>query len=291
MKRLVFVPVLVAALACALPGVAGREAAGETGADRGQRPAGDGEERRRLPAHGHDLQHAAGATARPGCASICARAQTTSRGSRRATASGSAPVPSATSRSRPWSGSAIPAASYDVVACVKRRGNSGNDRCRAAAGKLEVEGGGPGPVFTPGARTLGDPLLPQIGNGGYDVAPLRDRSRLRPGREQLRRGDDDDHRGRDSEPVASSASTSRTCRSTRCASTAPTPASAAGRAASEPLGDPTIGDPADEAGGRPGGRDPRRCRVHGRGRLPRPIRRPSSTPTSRSRAGSRPATR
>ncbi len=33
---------------------------------------------------------------------------------------------------------------------------------------------------TDGARTLGDPLLPQIGNGGYDVDALPDLARLRP---------------------------------------------------------------------------------------------------------------
>ena len=42
---------------------------------------------------------------------------------------------------------------------------------RAAAGRAsdrDRQAGGP-PNFTPGARTLGDPLLPQIGNGGYDA--------------------------------------------------------------------------------------------------------------------------
>ena len=50
-----------------------------------------------------------------------------------------------------------------------------------------------------GARSLGDPLLPQLGNGGYDVDALPDRARLRPGRERLRLGGDDDRRHRDAE--------------------------------------------------------------------------------------------
>ena len=69
---------------------------------------------------------------------------------------------------------AVPVGTYDVIACVKRGGISGADRCLSAAGRLEIEGGGtppepPPPVFTPGARTLGDALFPQIGNGGYDA--------------------------------------------------------------------------------------------------------------------------
>ena len=59
-------------------------------------------------------------------------------------------------------GPAVADGDYHVVACVKRRGRSGNDRCLSADGKLKVESG----AFTPGSRTLGDPLLPQIGNGG-----------------------------------------------------------------------------------------------------------------------------
>jgi aminopeptidase N len=69
-------------------------------------------------------------------------------------------------------GPAVPAGSYDVVACVKRNGNSGGDRCLTAAARLTVEGPPEPPTppeFEPGARTLGDPLFPQIGNGGYDV--------------------------------------------------------------------------------------------------------------------------
>lgn len=60
--------------------------------------------------------------------------------------------------------------SYVLAACVRKRGNRGPDRCRLAAAGVLVEGPAPAPpVFTPGARTLGDPILPQIGNGGYDV--------------------------------------------------------------------------------------------------------------------------
>jgi hypothetical protein len=64
---------------------------------------------------------------------------------------------------------AVAPGTYEVVACVKRHGNSGNDRCLTADRRLEVTGDGPGPVFEPGAQTLGDPLLPQLGNGGYDA--------------------------------------------------------------------------------------------------------------------------
>ncbi len=63
-------------------------------------------------------------------------------------------------------GPAVADGDYDVVGCVKRRGVSGNDRCKTA-GQLRV-GSSPRP-FTPGSRTLGDPLLPQLGNGGYDA--------------------------------------------------------------------------------------------------------------------------
>jgi aminopeptidase N len=57
---------------------------------------------------------------------------------------------------------------------VPKYGTRGPNRC--ASVPLTVEGSGPGPGETPdppnptaGARTLNDPLLPQIGNGGYDA--------------------------------------------------------------------------------------------------------------------------
>ena len=72
---------------------------------------------------------------------------------------------------------------YALIACIRQLGGSkGAVRCRSARSKVIVSppGGppatpptppsGPGsPAFTAGARTLGDPLLPQIGNGGYDA--------------------------------------------------------------------------------------------------------------------------
>ena len=185
-----------------------------------------------------------------------ARAQTTSRGSRRATASGSAPVPSATSRSRPWSGSRSRPRATTWSPASSAAGTRGNDRCRAAAGKLD--GRGPAarrPEFTPGARTLDDPLLPQIGNGGYDARHYEIELDYDPVANSFDAATTTMHRGRDSEPVASSASTSRTCRSTRCASTAPPPASA--QVDGDARRSPAVGDPADEARRRPGGRDPR----------------------------------
>ena len=53
--------------------------------------------------------------------------------------------------------------SYEFEVCVLRRGTSGARVCVAAP--IEVGG----EAFEPGARTLGDPIFPQTGNGGYDV--------------------------------------------------------------------------------------------------------------------------
>ena len=72
---------------------------------------------------------------------------------------------------------------YALIACIRQRGGSkGAVKCRSARSKVIVSApkappatppaapAGPGPpTFTAGARTLGDPLLPQIGNGGYDA--------------------------------------------------------------------------------------------------------------------------
>ena len=69
----------------------------------------------------------------------------------------------------------IPAGEYVLVACVHRFGKLGAERCRAANDRMTIEPQPvtppepPAPNFTPGARSLGDPLLPQIGNGGYDA--------------------------------------------------------------------------------------------------------------------------
>jgi hypothetical protein len=53
---------------------------------------------------------------------------------------------------------------YLLSACVPKRGNHGPRRCLSKA--LPVRSS---PNFQPGARGLNDPLLPQIGNGGYDA--------------------------------------------------------------------------------------------------------------------------
>ncbi len=72
----------------------------------------------------------------------------------------------------------FPSGEYRLLACVRSRGHDGPLRCGLAQGTVTVSGGGgstvpgPGPTaadFTPGPRTLHDPLLPQIGNGGYDA--------------------------------------------------------------------------------------------------------------------------
>ena len=61
-----------------------------------------------------------------------------------------------------------PVGPFDVVACVRAQGDEGNLSCRAAAASLTVTPANP-PNYTPGARSLGDRLFPQIGNGGYDA--------------------------------------------------------------------------------------------------------------------------
>ena len=78
---------------------------------------------------------------------------------------------------------------YFVAACVKRKGKKGKVVCRSSRERVLVftwpqvppppnppnppeqpeEPEEPGPTFEPGARTLGDPLFPQLGNGGYDA--------------------------------------------------------------------------------------------------------------------------
>lgn len=50
---------------------------------------------------------------------------------------------------------------YSLEVCVPKRGTAGPRRCKAD--DLTVR------AFSPGARGLNDPLLPQIGNGGYDA--------------------------------------------------------------------------------------------------------------------------
>jgi aminopeptidase N len=96
---------------------------------------------------------------------------------------------------------------YGIAACVRKRGKTGPRKCEAAPSRMSVTGPrvvtgedsgptdpgtppptgpacDPGPLpgdfepgpdepappgFAPGARSAGDPLLPQLGNGGYDV--------------------------------------------------------------------------------------------------------------------------
>lgn len=59
---------------------------------------------------------------------------------------------------------------YYVVACAQTDG-AGKSRCRSSANTVTVDSPDPpDPVFEPGARTLGDDLFPQTGNGGYEVS-------------------------------------------------------------------------------------------------------------------------
>jgi aminopeptidase N len=58
------------------------------------------------------------------------------------------------------------ATTYDLVACVRRADNKGPRRCLTADERTTIS---PSADFQPGARTLGDELFPQIGNGGYDA--------------------------------------------------------------------------------------------------------------------------
>jgi aminopeptidase N len=58
-----------------------------------------------------------------------------------------------------------PEGTYYQVVCVPKRGIKGQSKCKADSSPIEVSGAD----FQPGARTLGDPLFPQTGNGGYDV--------------------------------------------------------------------------------------------------------------------------
>ena len=60
-----------------------------------------------------------------------------------------------------------PSGEYRLRACTLKQGTSGKERCRTAAGILVLTGA---TSFTPGSRSLGDPLFPQTGNGGYDVS-------------------------------------------------------------------------------------------------------------------------
>lgn len=66
---------------------------------------------------------------------------------------------------------------FTLVACVRKQGDSGRIRCKNANGTVAVTAPvtppPPGPTFTAGSRSLGDPYFPQIGNGGYDAKHYR----------------------------------------------------------------------------------------------------------------------
>jgi hypothetical protein len=57
---------------------------------------------------------------------------------------------------------------YRIFACVKKRGAKGKWQCKRS-GQITVPGPPDPTNYTPGSRSLNDPLFPQIGNGGYDV--------------------------------------------------------------------------------------------------------------------------
>ena len=66
---------------------------------------------------------------------------------------------------------AVPASlepgTYYLVACVRKGGTKGKQVCKSSKQAIEVS---PADTeFTPGSRSLGDELFPQIGNGGYDA--------------------------------------------------------------------------------------------------------------------------
>ena len=59
---------------------------------------------------------------------------------------------------------------YEVAACVRHRGAGSRFRCKRLARPLTVLPTDPAPPgYSPGARSIGDPLFPQVGNGGYDA--------------------------------------------------------------------------------------------------------------------------
>jgi len=60
-------------------------------------------------------------------------------------------------------------AAYEIAACVRHYGKGTEFRCKSAKHDLTVEIPPLPPKFEAGARTAGDTLFPQIGNGGYDA--------------------------------------------------------------------------------------------------------------------------
>ena len=69
----------------------------------------------------------------------------------------------------------VPARVYTLQACVRRRGLRGRQVCRNAPRRLRITAAPGSPVDppplnpTPGSRSAGDVLFPEIGNGGYDA--------------------------------------------------------------------------------------------------------------------------
>jgi aminopeptidase N len=59
-------------------------------------------------------------------------------------------------------GTALTNGPFHLAACVRSQGSGGKRRCNVAKRKLLIG-------VKPGAPSLGDPLFPQIGNGGYDA--------------------------------------------------------------------------------------------------------------------------
>jgi hypothetical protein len=59
---------------------------------------------------------------------------------------------------------------YTLAACVRRHGAGSGFRCEELSRPLRVLPTVPPPDgYSPGAQTIGDPLFPQVGNGGYDA--------------------------------------------------------------------------------------------------------------------------
>ena len=73
---------------------------------------------------------------------------------------------------------------YELVACVTPLKKQGKTRCEEADGEITVS---PAPDFQPGARTPGRRALPADRQRRLRRLALRDRPRLRPGRERLQR--------------------------------------------------------------------------------------------------------
>ncbi len=89
---------------------------------------------------------------------------------------------------------------YRLLACTGKRDRRGKGRggsgCRSG-NEIEVVARD----YAPGARSLGDPLFPQIGNGGYDARSYDLDSTTTRWPNDVRVGDDDDEGDRDPGPL------------------------------------------------------------------------------------------